>query len=286
VQATVKLLASTVHAQTSTAVTVGEATLEGVPLWSGLGLDFHSPHWYDQMASGLMCARCSNVAAIRATGGFDELPIVLGEFYGGPDVDTLQRFNDFRAKGFAGAWTWSLFYDKTMDLKRTDLAAITKFTANPGAGPVITSAPPAATPEPALRVQLLTNWVSPTYVLQGQSVSFHQDIRSSSDTTVLVDFEVYDNTGQKISQTAVDNQMLAAGGLASISTTFSLPASLPPGKYVLKTGAFSPDWGTMYAWSDTAGTFVVAPAEPAAPPEADLGPSVDSPVPEPDAPIN
>jgi len=259
VQATVKLLASTVHAHTATAVTVGEATLEGVPLWSGLGLDFHSPHWYDNMASGLMCARCSDVATIRATYPFDGLPIVLGEFYGGPDVDTLQRLRDFRAKGFAGAWTWSLFTEKTSDGKRTDLNAVTKFIASDsGAAPVV-SAPPGATPEAVTTVQLLTNWVSPTYASPGDVVTFHQDVASTRDATVLVDFEVYDTKGTKVSQTALDNQSLSAGVLSSFSATFTLPGSLPPGQYILKTGAFAAGWGTMYAWSDTAGAFIVAP---------------------------
>lgn len=285
VQATVKLLATTVHAHTRTAVTVGEATLEGVPLWSGLGLDFHSPHWYDQMDSGLMCARCSDMATIRAAYKFDRLPIVLGEFYGGPDVDTLQRLKDFRTKGFAGAWTWSLFYDKTAadDQKRTDLSAITRFNADPEAAPV----EPAAAPEAAITVQLLANWVSPTYASPGQVITFHQDVRSTLDTTVLVDFEVFDNKGQKVSQTALDNQALTAGGLASISTMYTLPGSLPPGQYVLKTGAFSPGWGTMYAWSDTAGVFVVAPSGLGSPQASDtVAPATDTTAPEPDAPIN
>jgi hypothetical protein len=282
VQATVKLLASTVHAHTATSVTVGEATLEGVPLWSGLGLDFHSPHWYDNMASGLMCARCSDVATIRAANRFDGLPIVLGEFYGGPDVDTLQRLTDFRAKGFSGAWTWSLFTDKTSDGKRTDLAAVAKFTAlDPGAALVV-SAPTAATPGAATTVQLLSNWVSPTYATPGQVITFHQDVTSTSDATVLVDFEVYDNKGAKVSQTALDNQSLVAGALSSFSATFTLPGSLPPGEYVLKTGAFSAGWGTMYAWSDAAGTFVVgAPVSDAS---VTVAPPADPSPPDPTAP--
>jgi hypothetical protein len=283
VQATVKLLTGTIHAHTRTAVTVGEATLEGVPLWSGLGLDFHSPHWYDQMDTGLMCARCNDVATIRAAYKLDGLPIVLGEFYGGPDVDTLQRLKDFRAKGFAGAWTWSLFYDKTADLKRTDLSALAKFTADPGAAPAL----PVGGPEAALTVRLLTNWVSPTFASPGQVITFHQDVMSTRDANVLIDFEVYDNKGQKVSQTGVDNQALSAGGLASISTTFTLPGSLPPGEYVLKTGAFAPGWGTMYAWSDTAGTFVVSPSWPETPQASDpAAPTTDGSPPEPDAPTD
>jgi hypothetical protein len=273
VQETVKLLASTVHAHTATAVTVGAATLEGVPLWQGLGLDFHSPHWYDQMDKGLMCARCVDVPTLRSSYRFDNLPIVIGEFYGGPDVDTLQRFTDFRAKGYAGGWTWSLFFDKTMDLKQTDLAAITRFNAAPPPVPAAAAAGPSAPSAPAgllpatPAVQLLANWVSPTYVLPGQSITFHQDVMSSRDGSFVVGFEVYDSQGQKVSQSTLASPALGLRERASLSTTLLLPMSLPPGRYTVKTGAFSSDLATQYAASDLAGVFVVEPL-PTPPPDA------------------
>jgi hypothetical protein len=256
VQATVKLLTSTAHAHTATAVTVGAATLAGVQLWVGLGLDFHSPHWYDQMSSGLACARCSDVATIRANPLIDEVPIVLGEFYGGPDTDTLQRLTDFRAKGFAGAWAWSLFYDKTIDLKQIDLGAMARFTgADPSAAAL--SSTPVAPVDPARTVQLLSNWVAPAHAQPGQTMIFNQDVVSIRDTRVLVDFEVHDGHGQRVSQTVLENQSLRANNRASFSALFTLSHAFPPGQYVVKVGVFAPDWATMYAWSDSAGTFVV-----------------------------
>ncbi|MGI9146788.1 MAG: hypothetical protein ACR2IK_09615 [Chloroflexota bacterium] len=286
VQATVKVLAAAVHAHTTTAVTVGEATLEGVPLWSNLGLDFHSPHWYDQMTEGLMCARCTDVASLRARNRFDGLPIVLGEFYGGPDVDTLQRLKDFRTKGFAGAWSWSVFYDKTSDGKQTDLSALSAFTAD-GVGSSAMPAPVEVAPDAAMTVQLLSNWVSPTYASPGQVITFHQDLISTRDTSVLLDFDVYDNKGQRVSQTAVDNQALPAGGLQSISTTLTLPDWLAPGQYVVKTGAFSAGGATLYASSDAAGSFVVDMSVLAAPSVPDNAePVPDAPAPERNDPLN
>jgi hypothetical protein len=279
VQATVRLLAGTVHAKTATGVTVGAATLEGVQFWVGQGLDFYSPHWYDQMRSGLACARCSDVTTIRATPGIDGLPIVLGEFYGGPDTDTQQRLNDFRAKGFAGAWAWSLFYDKTMDQKRIDLGAMTKFA---GADPGPAIAAPVATVATSDSIKLLANWVSPTYASAGQTLTFSQDILSTRDTSVLVDFEVYDGMGQRVSQTALDNQALSANSPSSFTATFIPPTSLPPGKYIVKTGAFSPGWGTMYAWSDLAGSFVIEVSTPPTPQASESGAPAESPAPEPD----
>jgi len=78
-----------------------------------------------------------------------------------------------------------------------------------------------------------------------------------TDTSVLLDFEVYDIAGNKVLQTALDNQALPANAVASFSTSLVLPASLPAGQYTFKAGAFSPGWGALYAWSDSAGTFVV-----------------------------
>ena len=156
VQATVKLLASTVHAHTQTAVTVGSANLEGMLMWENTdsGLDFYSPHWYDPMDSGLACARCTDVPTITASYNLDSKPIVLGEFYASPSVDALQRFKDFRTKGYAGAWAWSLFSDKTADKFAIDLSAVKAYTSNPS--PV-----PAPNTQPAVAADLLANWVSP-----------------------------------------------------------------------------------------------------------------------------
>jgi len=284
VQATVKLLASTVHAHTSTAVTVGAATLEGVPLWVGQGLDFQSPHWYDQMTSGLACARCTDVATLKATAGFDALPMVLGEYYAGPDADALQRLKDFRAKGYAGAWAWSLFSDKTNDKMRVDLNALATFGGGSGVTPAL---PPSTVVPTAAAVQLRANWVSPTYASPGQAVTFYQDVVSTHDMNVLVDFEVYDDKGSKISQTALDNQSLSANAVTSFSTTWELPAALPAGQYVLKIGAFSPGWGTLLAWSDAAGAFVVEALPPPAPPAfSEVAPPTDPPAPGSDDALN
>lgn len=254
-QSTVKLLASTVHAHTSNSVTLGSATLEGVLMWSGAGLDFYAPHWYDHMDSGLMCMRCVDVPTARATYGIDATPIVVGEFEGTPDTDTLQRLRDFRAKGYSGAWAWSMFPDQTQDHLHVDLGAYAKFAADPGPGPVVATSP-------QINVQLLANWVSPTYVVAGQSVTVNQDTISDHDTSALLDFEIYNDQGRQVLQRQLDDQPLAAQQLTSFSATFSLPLTLPAGTYTVKTGAFTAGGGVQYAWSESAGTFVVEAAPP------------------------
>ncbi|MBV9596821.1 MAG: cellulase family glycosylhydrolase [Chloroflexi bacterium] len=257
VQTTVKLLANTVHAHTQTAVTIGSANLEGMLMWESTdaSLDFYSPHWYDPMNSGLACARCTDVPTITAAYKLDSKPIVLGEFYASPNVDALQRLKDFRAKGYAGAWAWSLFSDKTGDKFAIDLAAVTAYTSNP-------SPAPAAAQQPPLTAELLANWVSPVYAVPGQQVTISQDVTTSRDANVLVDFEILDSNGQRVWQNALDNQALSGGVVTSFTSTFTVPTSLPPGTYSVKTGLFTPGWGTLYSWSDQAGSFVIdsAPA--------------------------
>jgi hypothetical protein len=196
-QATVKAFAQTVHARTSTAVTVGAATPDSIGNWVGLGLDFQSPHWYSEnQPTGVNCASCTDIDTLRLLAKGDKLPIVVGEFYGGPTVDTVNTLRDIRANGYTGAWAWSLFYDKTQDRKQVDFQAFSAFLANPAARSSTAPAAPAPTPTSVpteATVQILATWASPTYLAQGESVIFHQDMISTQDTRVLVDFEVYDD---------------------------------------------------------------------------------------------
>jgi Cellulase (glycosyl hydrolase family 5) len=283
VQATVKALAETIHKRTNTPVTVGSASVEGLPLWIGQGLDFYSPHWYDPM-TGANCARCTDVATLRSRYGLDSLPIVIGEFYAGPDTDALQRYKDFQAKGFAGAWAWSLLHDRTNDKLQLDLSAAKAFTAIPVAAPTTNTPAPAPVPAPAPGagagagespgVQLLANWVSPTYVIAGEDVTVHQDLRSARPTSVRVDFELVGDEGQIVSTMALDNQAVTADGVATISTTFKAP--MPPGTYGVKTALRAPGGGAVLVASELVGSFVVE-APPPPPPAPQPGPDEGEP---------
>ena len=127
-QATVKAIAAAVHATSTAYVTVGSAMLDGLPLWVGQGLDFYQAHWYDYMSSGYWCARCTDYATVRTRYGLDA-PLVIGELYAGPDVDAYERFVYFYNKGYAGAWPWSLFPERTNDKMAIDLATAAAFAA-------------------------------------------------------------------------------------------------------------------------------------------------------------
>lgn len=146
-QATVQAIATAVHANSTAYVTVGDAMLDGLPMWKGLGLDFYEAHWYDYMSSGNWCARCTDYAAVQARYGLDR-PLVIGEFYADSSVDAAQRYADFYSKGYGGAWAWSLLPDHTNDKLAVDPAAtLSLFQQHADAGPRSSG---GGSPSPAL----------------------------------------------------------------------------------------------------------------------------------------
>ena len=150
-QATVKSVADSVHANSTAYVTVGSAMIDGVSMWTGLGLDFYQAHWYDYMSSGGWCARCTDYASVAAAQGLDR-PLVIGEFFGASSVDSLQRDEDFYAKGYAGAWAWSLFPGSTSDGMTVDLNASKTFTSrHADVGPKGSGSSPTPTATPTKR---------------------------------------------------------------------------------------------------------------------------------------
>jgi hypothetical protein len=98
-------VATAIHANTQSYVTVGEASMKWDQQWKGLGLDFYQIHYYDWMQPYPV----TNVyAATYASLGLDR-PVVLGEFpAGGSATATLQQYLDtWFNNGYAGTWSWS-----------------------------------------------------------------------------------------------------------------------------------------------------------------------------------
>jgi hypothetical protein len=146
VQQAVKALATAVHANSSTLVTVGSGMLSGLPLWTGLGLDYYEAHWYDYMSQGDDCAVCTTASAASARMGLDK-PIVIGEFPTGSAGDATSRYAAWYSNGYAGALAWSLLPDHTSDHLAVDSTAAQAFAAaHSDVGP--TSAPPTAAARP------------------------------------------------------------------------------------------------------------------------------------------
>ena len=129
VQATVRAIAAAVHRGGGTYVTVGSAFLDGLPMWLGMGLDYYQAHWYDYMNAGDYCAICTDYNTVRAKYGLDR-PLVIGELYVG--TDTPGRLETFYGKGYAGAWPWSLFPEKTSDRLAIDMSQATAFSRTHG----------------------------------------------------------------------------------------------------------------------------------------------------------
>lgn len=124
----VEAIARSVHDNSSALVSVGSANLEGLSYWKGIGLDYFDAHWYDPMTSPSDCARCTDYASVQAKYQLDA-PLLIGEFYAGPDTDAYDRFSDFYDKGYAGAWAWSLFPERTQDGLSIDFDALAEFSA-------------------------------------------------------------------------------------------------------------------------------------------------------------
>ena len=158
---TVKAISDSVHANSGALTTVGGAMLDGIPMWKDTGIDYYSPHWYDYMGSGGWCARCTDYNEVKNRFGINK-PVVIGELYIGTDTDSLQRFNDFYNKGFAGAWPWSLFPDRTSDNLGIDFNAAKTFSSTKtDLGPKQVISPTPATPAPSL-TPTSTPMLSPT----------------------------------------------------------------------------------------------------------------------------
>ncbi|MEP1125070.1 MAG: hypothetical protein ABJH68_14395 [Ilumatobacter sp.] len=109
----VREVAERVHATTSSLVSLGAARMDGLPLWTDLGLDYLTVHWYDNMTGKSECVPCVSYAELARSLDTD-LPILIGEFHHNPaePVERLQRFRDL---GYAGALAWSLLPNRTAD---------------------------------------------------------------------------------------------------------------------------------------------------------------------------
>ncbi len=108
---------------------------------------------------------------------------------------------------------------------------------------------------------------------------------SSSVTTVavaasqpisntLVDLEIYDTNGQKVSQRYYENQNLTASG-----NQYQIQWTPPrDGQYVVKTGVFTTNWQSNLYWNDNVGALIAksAQAPPASTPTPTPSPSPSS----------
>ena len=82
-------------------------------------------------------------------------------------------------------------------------------------------------------------------------------MRSHAAATLLVDVEVYGPTGTKVCQRYFDNQAFTAGQTRTYTVSCQVPSGSPTGTYTVKLGLFSPGWGTLHHWNNSAVSFTV-----------------------------
>ncbi|MCC6237538.1 MAG: hypothetical protein IT299_08180 [Dehalococcoidia bacterium] len=138
------LIEREVHARSQALVTLGQATLDGIPMWQSVRLDFHSPHYYSPMTWASACAACRDYASI-ASGYRTSLPVVIGEWDAPDSATTDERWRHWYDSGYAGAWAWSIFPEKTNDRIAFGYASARAFASSHAlTGTAATAAPPPA----------------------------------------------------------------------------------------------------------------------------------------------
>jgi autotransporter family porin len=101
---------------------------------------------------------------------------------------------------------------------------------------------------------------SPTSVRRGQALALTVTATSTSTRRALVDVEVYTSTGTKVLQQAWDNQAFTAGTQRSFTTSWTVPAAEALTAHTVRVGIFSPGWGQLYHWNNSAASFTVTAA--------------------------
>ena len=254
---TVKAIAAQANAETTSYVTVGSAMLDGLGMWTGAGLDYYEVHWYDYMQPGDWCAFCTDYATVRETYNLDA-PLVIGEYYGGSDINPLQRLNGWYDKGYAGAWAWSLFPGKTSDNLAVDMSAATTFAANhsddgphatsgppPTATPTKTSVPPTNTPSntptPTATSTDTPATATPTTTSPGdfetsatasvRSFTLRVPVTSTEKCTVDVVIRVVGLDGAVVYAKVYARRAFKAGQTRTFSFAWTPATSVPAGSY-------------------------------------------------------
>jgi hypothetical protein len=124
-----------------------------------------------------------------------------------------------------------------------------------------TSAPATATPTrtatPATAVWTVRATTASVTASRGTSVSLPISVTSSTAMRALVDIEVYDPAGAKVAQQFYDNRSFVAGVPVNFSPSWAIPQGATKGVYTVKVGVFSPGWGTLYSWTNSAMTITV-----------------------------
>ena len=249
VKALSQTLLDTIHANSTTYVTMGSAMLDGLSMWVGMGFDFYTAHWYDYMNAGNYDAMLWSYDDVKTRYNLDA-PLIIGEMYLARDSQPLDRLHHFYDTGYAGVWPWSLFPGHTSDGLTIDLTAVNAFNhEHADISPPIDLGVSIAAYTPYVPPQVtISGTSSPAANVSNAGETATITVTSATATTLLVDVEVYSPNGDKVTQQAADNQSFAAGETKQYTVPWTTWNQ--KGDYVVKVGVFNPGWGPLIKWND------------------------------------
>lgn len=104
---------------------------------------------------------------------------------------------------------------------------------------------------------------SPSSVAPGATATISATVTDTSGalSNGIVDLEVYNSAGTKVSQQYYAGQNFAVNQTRTYSWAWVAPATV--GSYTVKVGVFNSTWGTNYYWSGSAATVTVAAGDSA-----------------------
>ena len=92
---------------------------------------------------------------------------------------------------------------------------------------------------------------------RGTNQNVSVSVKSNKTATAVVDIEIYDASGAKVWQRYRENVAFAAGVSQTIQENWSVPATAKAGTYTVKIGVFTPGWGQVLSWNNSAASFTV-----------------------------
>ncbi len=109
--------------------------------------------------------------------------------------------------------------------------------------------PPSGTPAIAASAQSATVAVNTPSTITASVTNSGQ-----ASSGLIVDIELYDQSGNRVLQKFYDNESLAAGQTKQYTASWTPTTQ---GTYQIRVGVFGPGWAPNYAWNGNAGTITV-----------------------------
>ncbi|HLF77230.1 MAG TPA: hypothetical protein VJB57_07015 [Dehalococcoidia bacterium] len=82
-------------------------------------------------------------------------------------------------------------------------------------------------------------------------------VRRTTTATGLINVEIHGPGGGVVFQKFYDSAVVSGNGFRAFTMQWAIPANATPGTYTVKVGVFTPGWGKLLYWNNSAATFVV-----------------------------